>query len=232
MAQADEAAVLAFAQKLPVHDLLFLPRNISEPKVLSAWVKEIERGAITSLLAVQGGAGGRLRHAGARSAFVVAACRRNPHGGVVRTCAGRGSAGRCRRRPSRWRWAPGWKSWSVQMTVDQPAPSRCSRASASRPRRCCATMSGTSTASNARHRRARAQCGAGPGPDGSLRAAGGGPALGTARLPCILGSKSRRNRHQPYHEFVISHCSIDIAVAPLTMAYRDSPRAKPDGVSP
>ena len=55
MAQADEAAVLEFAQKLPVHDLLFLPRDISEPKVLAAWVKEIERGAITSLLAVKAG---------------------------------------------------------------------------------------------------------------------------------------------------------------------------------
>jgi RimJ/RimL family protein N-acetyltransferase len=55
MSPADEAAVLAFAQKLPVHDLLFLPRDISEPKVLSAWIKEIERGAITSLLAIKGG---------------------------------------------------------------------------------------------------------------------------------------------------------------------------------
>ena len=55
MARSDEAAVLAFAQKLPTHDLLFLPRNISQPKVLSAWVNEIERGAITSLLAVKGG---------------------------------------------------------------------------------------------------------------------------------------------------------------------------------
>src|ERR1700692_1427226 len=53
MAQADEAAVLDFAQRLPVHDLLFLPRDISEPKVLTAWIKEIERGAITSLLAVR-----------------------------------------------------------------------------------------------------------------------------------------------------------------------------------
>ena len=51
MSPADEAAVLAFAQKLPVHDLLFLPRDISEPKVLAAWIKEIERGAITSVLA-------------------------------------------------------------------------------------------------------------------------------------------------------------------------------------
>ncbi|MCF2522890.1 GNAT family N-acetyltransferase [Bradyrhizobium sp. G127] len=54
MMAADEAAVLAFAQKLPVHDLLFIPRNISEPKVLSAWIKEIERGGMTSLLAWKG----------------------------------------------------------------------------------------------------------------------------------------------------------------------------------
>jgi RimJ/RimL family protein N-acetyltransferase len=55
MSRADEAAVLAFAQKLPTHDLLFLPRNISEPKVLSAWIQEIERGDIVSLLAMKGG---------------------------------------------------------------------------------------------------------------------------------------------------------------------------------
>src|ERR1700716_545065 len=55
MSRADEAAVLAFAQKLPTHDLLFLPRNISQPKVLSAWINEIERGDITSLLALKQG---------------------------------------------------------------------------------------------------------------------------------------------------------------------------------
>jgi RimJ/RimL family protein N-acetyltransferase len=54
MGAADEAAVLAFARQLPVHDLLFLPRNITEPKVLTAWVREIERGTITSLLAWKG----------------------------------------------------------------------------------------------------------------------------------------------------------------------------------
>jgi len=53
MSQSDEAAVLAFARALPLHDLLFLPRNISEPKVLTAWIKEIERGSIISLLAVK-----------------------------------------------------------------------------------------------------------------------------------------------------------------------------------
>ena len=55
MAPSDEAAVLDFARKLPVHDLLFLPRDISEPKVLSAWIKEIERGSIISLLAIRAG---------------------------------------------------------------------------------------------------------------------------------------------------------------------------------
>ena len=54
MITADEAAMLAFAQALPVHDLLFLPRDISQPKVLAAWIKEIERGELTSLLAVRG----------------------------------------------------------------------------------------------------------------------------------------------------------------------------------
>ena len=54
MRASDEAAVLAFAKKLPVHDLLFLPRDISQPKVLAAWIKEIDRGVLTSLLAMRG----------------------------------------------------------------------------------------------------------------------------------------------------------------------------------
>ena len=53
MSSADEPAVLAFGKALPTHDLLFLPRNISEPKVLSAWINEIDRGAIISLLAIR-----------------------------------------------------------------------------------------------------------------------------------------------------------------------------------
>jgi RimJ/RimL family protein N-acetyltransferase len=54
MRPRDEAAVLAFARHLPPHDLLFLPRDITQPKVLSAWMNEIERGAMTSILAFQG----------------------------------------------------------------------------------------------------------------------------------------------------------------------------------
>lgn len=54
MTAADEAAVLAFARALPPHDLLFLPRDISEPKVVAAWVQDSERGALTNVLAVTG----------------------------------------------------------------------------------------------------------------------------------------------------------------------------------
>lgn len=50
----DAAAVLAFAQGLPAHDLLFLPRDITEPKVMNAWVRAIARGDIDSVLAVRG----------------------------------------------------------------------------------------------------------------------------------------------------------------------------------
>jgi hypothetical protein len=55
ISRADEPNVLGFPQKLPTHDLLFLPRNLSQPKVLSAWINEIERRQIKSLLAVKSG---------------------------------------------------------------------------------------------------------------------------------------------------------------------------------
>jgi L-amino acid N-acyltransferase YncA len=54
MRAGDEPAVLAFARALPPHDLLFLPRDITQPKVLEAWQHEIARGALTTLLAFEG----------------------------------------------------------------------------------------------------------------------------------------------------------------------------------
>jgi RimJ/RimL family protein N-acetyltransferase len=54
MRTGDEAAVLAFARALPPHDLLFLPRDITQPRVLDAWMHEIERGRLSSLLAFHG----------------------------------------------------------------------------------------------------------------------------------------------------------------------------------
>lgn len=56
MVGTDEPAVLAFARSLPPHDLLFMRRDISQPKVLSAWVKEIHTGTIDSLVAWRDGA--------------------------------------------------------------------------------------------------------------------------------------------------------------------------------
>jgi RimJ/RimL family protein N-acetyltransferase len=55
MTPADEADLLAFARVLPVHDLLFLRRNITQPKVLAAWAAELEAGSIVSLVARESG---------------------------------------------------------------------------------------------------------------------------------------------------------------------------------
>ena len=54
MTRDDENGVLEFARTLPTHDLLFLRRDITVPKVLSAWVEDLEAGTITSLLAMHG----------------------------------------------------------------------------------------------------------------------------------------------------------------------------------
>lgn len=53
MTAADADAVLDFAGTVPRHDLLFLRRDITQPKVLAAWAKELEAGHIDSLLALQ-----------------------------------------------------------------------------------------------------------------------------------------------------------------------------------
>jgi L-amino acid N-acyltransferase YncA len=52
----DEVAVLAFAQKLSAHDLLFLRRDISQPKVVAAWMEATRRGGIVTVLATRSGA--------------------------------------------------------------------------------------------------------------------------------------------------------------------------------
>lgn len=50
----DEAALLAFAQRLTAHDLLFLRRDISQPKVVSAWMQATAADRIVTLLALRG----------------------------------------------------------------------------------------------------------------------------------------------------------------------------------
>ena len=51
LTSSDESDLLAFANALPVHDLLFLSRDIQEPKVVSAWIKSIKDGDIVSIVA-------------------------------------------------------------------------------------------------------------------------------------------------------------------------------------
>ena len=120
MGPADEAAVLEFAKELPAHDLLFLPRNISEPKVLSAWVKEIERGAIQSLLAVVDGkvvgCGTLVRDPHSWS----------PHVGEIRMVVsldvrGKGVGRALSQETFALALGAGLEKLSVQMTVDQQA---------------------------------------------------------------------------------------------------------------
>ena len=55
MADCDDLAVQAFVGKVPLHDLLFLDRDIRESKVLAAWRRAIEQGAVHSLVAVVDG---------------------------------------------------------------------------------------------------------------------------------------------------------------------------------
>jgi RimJ/RimL family protein N-acetyltransferase len=50
--RADADALVAFAAKMPLHDLLFLSRDIREPRVVSAWLDQIAGGQITSTLAL------------------------------------------------------------------------------------------------------------------------------------------------------------------------------------
>ena len=120
MSRADEAAVLDFAQKLPAHDLLFLPRNISQPKVLSAWINEIERGGIVSLLAVRAG--------------MVVGCGTvvcdlhswSPHVGEIRMVVspdvrGQGVGRALSQETFALALGAGLEKLSVQMTVDQQA---------------------------------------------------------------------------------------------------------------
>src|SRR5262245_42954192 len=55
MTPADRDTVLAFAQALPVHDLLFLRRDITRPEVVDLWLEDIKRERITTVLAEREG---------------------------------------------------------------------------------------------------------------------------------------------------------------------------------
>lgn len=54
MNAVDGAAILAFAEGLPPHDLLFLRRDITKPKVVDAWIEASKAGNIYSIVATKG----------------------------------------------------------------------------------------------------------------------------------------------------------------------------------
>ena len=55
MGAADESAVMDVRPgRVSTHDLLFLARDITHPKVVKAWIRDIEAETITTLLAWQG----------------------------------------------------------------------------------------------------------------------------------------------------------------------------------
>ena len=47
----DEDAMVTFARAQPVHDLLFLRRDITQPEVVVAWLKDVEDGFNTTVVA-------------------------------------------------------------------------------------------------------------------------------------------------------------------------------------
>ena len=55
MTSADKDTVLAFAQALPAHDLLFLRRDITRPEVVDVWLEDLKRERITTVLAEREG---------------------------------------------------------------------------------------------------------------------------------------------------------------------------------
>jgi RimJ/RimL family protein N-acetyltransferase len=55
MVPQDDAQVIAFARTLPENDLLFMRRDIRQPKVVAAWTELIAQGRLASLLAWSGG---------------------------------------------------------------------------------------------------------------------------------------------------------------------------------
>ena len=54
MVPQDDAKVIAFASTLPENDLLFMRRDIRQPKVVAAWTDLIAQGRLASLLAWSG----------------------------------------------------------------------------------------------------------------------------------------------------------------------------------
>lgn len=117
---SDEKALLAFARSLPAHDLLFLPRDISQPRVLKAWIRESEGGGMISLVAASGGA---IVGCGAIASDPLSW---SPHVGELRVLIGQAARGHGVGRKLTQRLfaralEAGLEKIVAQMTVDQTA---------------------------------------------------------------------------------------------------------------
>jgi RimJ/RimL family protein N-acetyltransferase len=205
MSRADEAAVLTFAQKLPTHDLLFLPRNISQPKVLSAWINEIERGQIKSLLAVKDG--------------IVVGCGTlvrdphswSPHVGEIRMVVsldvrGQGVGRALSQETFALALGAGLEKLSVQMTVDQQAAIALFESLGFKAE--ALLRDHVRDVEGKKHDIVVLGHNVAQGTVGSLRPSRGGPALVPGSNRSLLGQIACIPSD---HELVISRCSIDVA---------------------
>lgn len=76
MGEGDRVALLAFAEATPPHDLLFMPRDITEPKVVDAWLRAEARGDIATIIALDAQDGAQDR---ASAILGCAGLFRDPH---------------------------------------------------------------------------------------------------------------------------------------------------------
>ncbi len=56
MSSDDRAKLQALAELIPEHDLLFMHRDITSPRALDAWIDDLERGDLATVLAEENGA--------------------------------------------------------------------------------------------------------------------------------------------------------------------------------
>ena len=114
----DEEAVMDFTRRLPEHDLLFVTRDLTQPRVVRAWLDAVEGGEIHSQLALVDGT------IAGYSALVSDPLSWSPHVGDVRILVGKDWRGRkigwqlavaaCNRGK-----ALGLEKLTAKMTVDQ-----------------------------------------------------------------------------------------------------------------
>jgi RimJ/RimL family protein N-acetyltransferase len=122
MSESDATALTAFIDTLPVHDLLFVRRNLSHPKVIAAWLTALGK-QVSSLVAV---ADGQLVGC---TAVVVDSLSWSPHVGDLRILVapawrGVGLGQTLIRECVDLALSLGLEKLTVQMTVDQSAAIR------------------------------------------------------------------------------------------------------------